>query len=73
MHAGNGKQRSVSVAVGMDVRSRGYDPKSLPERIRSVEGVAPEILYLDCSGAELIRRYGETRRMHPLAPDRPPM
>ena len=31
----------------------------------------PEILYLDSSGAELIRRYDETRRLHPLAPDRP--
>jgi UPF0042 nucleotide-binding protein len=33
--------------------------------------VTPEILYLDCAGAELIRRYDETRRRHPLAPDRP--
>jgi len=38
----------------------------------AVEGVEPEILYLDCSGGELIRRYDETRRLHPLAPDRPP-
>ena len=30
-----------------------------------------DILYLDATGAELIRRYGETRRRHPLAPDRP--
>jgi UPF0042 nucleotide-binding protein len=30
--------------------------------------VRPEILYLDATGAELIRRYGETRRRHPLAP-----
>ena len=28
-------------------------------------------LYLDCAGAELIRRYDETRRRHPLALDRP--
>jgi UPF0042 nucleotide-binding protein len=39
--------------------------------IRSVERVAPEILYLDCAGKELIRRFDETRRRHPLAPDRP--
>ena len=30
-----------------------------------------ELLYLDCSGTELMRRYDETRRRHPLAPDRP--
>jgi UPF0042 nucleotide-binding protein len=33
--------------------------------------VLPEILYLDCSGSELVRRYDETRRRHPLALDRP--
>jgi UPF0042 nucleotide-binding protein len=55
----------------MDVRSRGFDAEDLPRLIRSIEGVAPEILYLDCAGRELIRRYDETRRRHPLAPDRP--
>jgi RNase adapter protein RapZ len=28
------------------------------------------MLFLDCGGAELERRYSETRRRHPLAPDR---
>jgi len=64
--------RKAPIAVGMDVRSRGFDAEKLPETIRSIEGVRPEILYLDCAGAELIRRYGETRRRHPLASDRPP-
>jgi UPF0042 nucleotide-binding protein len=59
------------IAVGMDARSRGFDAEKLPDIIRSIEGVRPEILYLDCSGAELIRRYDETRRRHPLASDRP--
>lgn len=59
------------VAVGMDARSRGFDPHALPGLVRSIPGVRPEILYLDATGAELIRRYGETRRRHPLALDRP--
>ena len=63
--------RTIPVAVGMDVRSRGFDPAKLPALLRSIIGVAPEILYLDCAGNELIRRYDETRRKHPLAPDRP--
>ena len=63
--------RHVPIAVGMDVRSRGFDPAALPQILHSTTGVSPEILYLDCSGAELIRRYDETRRRHPLAPDRP--
>ena len=70
VNGGSGR-RERSVAVAMDPRSRGFDPQRLPQLIRSVEGVEPEILYLDCSGTELMRRYDETRRRHPLAPDRP--
>ena len=69
---GDGKEcRLVPAAIGMDVRSRGFDAETLPSIFRSIEGVQPEILYLDCAGSELMRRYGETRRRHPLAPDRP--
>src|SRR5215213_2102024 len=63
--------RTASVAVGMDVRSRGFDAQTIRKLIQSIEGVEPELLYLDCSAGELIRRYDETRRLHPLAPDRP--
>jgi UPF0042 nucleotide-binding protein len=68
---GGGQCRTISAAVGMDARSRGFDAQILPQLIRSIEGVEPEILYLDCGGSELIRRYDETRRLHPLAADRP--
>ncbi len=68
---GGGTKRSAPAAVAMDVRSRGFTADSLPQLIRSMEGVEGELLYLDCSGTELVRRYDETRRRHPLAPDRP--
>jgi RNase adapter protein RapZ len=68
---GGGQCRTSPVAIGMDARSRGFDPQTLPGLIRSIEGVEAEILYLDSAGSELIRRYDETRRLHPLAPDRP--
>ena len=71
VHGERAERQNMPVAVGMDVRSRGFDPQALPALIRSIDGVTPEILYLDCTGAELIRRYDETRRRHPLAPDRP--
>jgi UPF0042 nucleotide-binding protein len=71
VHGEREARQMVPVAVGMDVRSRGFDPKRLPGLLASIEGVTPEILYLDCAGSELIRRYDETRRRHPLAPDRP--
>jgi len=60
-----------SMAVGMDARSRGFNPVKLPDILQQIQGVEPQILYLDCAGAELIRRYDKTRRRHPLAPDRP--
>ena len=71
VHGEHAARQKIPVAVGMDVRSRGFDPKALPASLASIEGVTPEILYLDCAGTELIRRYDETRRRHPLAPDRP--
>ncbi|MEO8455212.1 MAG: RNase adapter RapZ [Sphingomicrobium sp.] len=70
VHSGS-ECRTVPAAVGMDVRSRGFDPQKLPKLIQSMNGVEPELLYLDCGSAELVRRYDETRRRHPLAPDRP--
>lgn len=71
VHGSDRLAMSTHVAVGMDARSRGFDPHALPAQIASISGVRPEILYLDATGAELIRRYSETRRRHPLAPDRP--
>jgi UPF0042 nucleotide-binding protein len=68
---GGGKCRLAPVAIGMDVRSRGFDPEALPAKVRAMTGVEAELLYLDCAGGELVRRYDETRRKHPLAPDRP--
>src|SRR3954452_18932551 len=68
---GGGERRTLPAAIGMDARSRGFDAATLPDVIRSMSGVAPELLYLDCGNPELIRRYDETRRRHPLAPDRP--
>ena len=71
VHGGETDRKARSVAVGMDARSRGFDPHALPSQLAAIEGVTPEILFLDCAGAELVRRYDETRRKHPLAPDRP--
>ena len=71
VHDDGSECRLVPAAVAMDVRSRGFDAEGLPDLVRSTAGVRPEILFLDCSEGELLRRYGETRRRHPLAPDRP--
>ena len=71
VHGDSRECRLAPAAVAMDVRSRGFDPDRLPALLKQIEGVRPEILFLDCSEGELLRRYDETRRRHPLAPDRP--
>lgn len=56
------------VALGMDVRERGFlaaSPRTL-ETVRSA-GYRIELLFLDASDEALIRRFSETRRRHPLA------
>ena len=59
------------LAIGIDSRTRGFDANRILERIRGLKQDQDiELLFLDCSGAELERRYSETRRRHPLALDR---
>ena len=62
------------LAVGIGARTRDFDPDSVVKRIKKLRadhGYDIGTLFLDCSGAELERRYSETRRRHPLALDRP--
>ncbi len=62
------------LAIGIGARTRGFDADSIVRRIKKLRddrGYDIGTLYLDCSGAELARRYNETRRRHPLAQDRP--
>ena len=37
-----GGQRNANAAIGMDVRSRGFDPETLGDTIHAIAGVAPE-------------------------------
>ena len=62
------------LAVGIDSRSRGFKPAALVRQIKALRdagGRDVQTLFLDCAGAELERRFSETRRRHPLAEDRP--
>jgi UPF0042 nucleotide-binding protein len=62
------------LAVGIGARTRDFDPARIIariERLREHHGHDVGMLFLDCSGGELERRYSETRRRHPLALDRP--
>lgn len=62
------------LALGFDSRTRGFEPAKLIDSIKRLQqkpGYLISTLFLDCTGGELERRYGETRRRHPLALDRP--
>ena len=62
------------LALGLGARTREFDPNriiSRAEALRDKHGLEIGALFLDCAGSELERRYAETRRRHPLAPDRP--
>ena len=56
------------IAVGVDVRSRG-DLERLPEALSQLAaaGAQVELVFLDSNAAVLLRRFSETRRLHPLA------
>ncbi|PRD40082.1 UNVERIFIED_CONTAM: Nucleotide-binding protein [Trichonephila clavipes] len=58
------------IALGIDVRNREFNATALIELVDTLTAdpqVDLELLYLDCAPTELIRRYSETRRRHPLA------
>ena len=61
------------LALGIDSRTREFDADQIVERIKAMRERGDDIatVFLDCGGAELERRYSETRRRHPLALDRP--
>ncbi len=69
-----GAERDRSLAIGLDSRTRGFNAERVVRQIKKLakeQGQPVEMLFLECQGAELLRRFSETRRRHPLAPDRP--
>ena len=64
-----------SLALGLDTRNRDYSADTLiaaVERVREDQGLEADLVFLDCATDNLVRRYSETRRRHPLAPDDQP-
>lgn len=58
------------VALGLDVRADQPfgDAQRILDKLRE-NGYLFEILFLEASDSVLLKRYKETRRMHPLSPD----
>ncbi|MGF1700057.1 RNase adapter RapZ [Photobacterium makurazakiensis] len=57
-----------NVAVSIDVRNMPAEPDVIRETLDSLgDDVDVNVLFLDADDKELIKRYSETRRLHPLS------
>ena len=59
------------LAIGVDARTRGFDAGRVLEtlaRARANPALRPELVFAWADEATLLRRYTETRRRHPMAP-----
>jgi UPF0042 nucleotide-binding protein len=58
-------------AVGIDARTRGFEADALAaalHRLRANPALRAELIYVSAEETTLLRRYTESRRRHPLAP-----
>jgi RNase adapter protein RapZ len=64
--------RLERVAIVVDVRERGFLSQFPPiyRKLRSLPDVDATLIFLEATRSALVRRFSETRRPHPLAPDR---
>ena len=60
----------TKVALGLDVRAdQSFEKTTAVLRDLKEKGLSFEILFMEASDTVLIKRYKETRRLHPLAAD----
>ncbi|MBL8135234.1 MAG: RNase adapter RapZ [Acidobacteria bacterium] len=61
------------VAVVVDIREKRFLTAFPPvyARLRAAADVSPSLIFLEASAAALHRRFSETRRPHPIAPEEP--
>ena len=60
-----------NLAIGVDARSRGFNAGAVLAalgRLRANPALRPELVYALADKTALLRRYTESRRRHPLAP-----
>jgi UPF0042 nucleotide-binding protein len=61
-------ERNISAAVSIDVRNLPDNPELLDEVLAKLpSSFSPQLLFLDTDRNALIRRYSDTRRLHPLS------
>lgn len=70
-----GAPPSRPMALGLDVRNRDFSVAAVLEMIEALQqrpDAELSVLYLDCRPEVLLRRFSETRRRHPMAPEETP-
>lgn len=68
------QQRRRAIAVGIDSRTRDFQPDrliALLAELKQRSDLTVQLLYFDCEDEVLLKRFTATRRRHPLASDRP--
>ena len=65
----DGSDSSSRLAVGVDARNHPDNLDVLPDLLRDLQaqGVSTDVIFLQASDEILLKRYGESRRRHPLA------
>jgi len=61
------------IALGFDSRTRGFVPAEIIELVKKLserDDIALTSMFIDCASGEIVRRYNETRRRHPMAQGR---
>ena len=64
------RDKPGEVAVSIDVRNLPDSPDVMEAclaEVRAIEGVSLSSIFIDADNAALIRRFGDTRRLHPLS------
>lgn len=67
------KQTSRPLAVSLDTRARNFDPTALMKAINQLKEDGAwkvKTLFMSADDAILLKRFSETRRVHPMARDR---
>lgn len=69
LNSSNNNHEELNIAVGIDARNLVGDLNKIPEILDIIEadGVSVTVLFLYARRADLLRRYSETRRRHPLS------
>lgn len=68
------QQTSQPLAISMDVRTRDFSLEQVLQGMETLTknpNLKTQLIFFECDDDVLVRRYNETRRLHPLAHERP--